>query len=344
MGRRMKIFVIGDYRTGTGPANVTLEYLKRLPRGTRHLVAKSKALRAVEILLKMPSCDVVLFSGYSKQNILGLKLAHKLKKPTAYLMHGCVEHENAINECIDKEMNRVERMTMELSDRIYAVSSQFAKWLRTNYPEYSDKIEAMPNGVNTELLKDVLDIDKIQARDSLQIFTIGGGMPRKKIKHICEAIAKINRRYGEMTYRLVVVGDKGKDDDIINAYPFVENLGLVDFEKTKQLYRESALFVQNSCFETFGLAPMEALMCGCNVLLSREIGALELFNNVEDGDIINNFYDEAEIASKIDRLLKVGNASRLIRAFDRESASWEKRTVQLQKKLVQLVMDYRKRK
>jgi glycosyltransferase involved in cell wall biosynthesis len=144
-----------------------------------------------------------------------------------------------------------------------------------------------------------------------------------------------------MKYKLVVIGDKGKDDAAINAYPFVENMGLVSGNVAMGLYREASLFVQNSCFETFGLAPMEALMNGCNILVSQEIGALELFGGVEDGDVIKNWYDEREIAAKIDRLMEKGNAFRLTEAFDKDSASWETRTTELWHKLVQLVSDKR---
>ncbi len=161
-------------------------------------------------------------------------------------------------------------------------------------------------------------------------------MPRKKIRHICEAVELLNERAGEMKYTLVVTGDKGRDDDVIDSYPFVKNYGLVGSSKVTGLYREAALFVQNSCFETFGLAPMEALMNGCSVLMSKEIGALELFNRVEDGDIIRNFYDASEIAAKMERLLKKGNASRLIKEFDKEHSSWEARTTQLLSKMSQL--------
>ncbi len=332
----MKIFVIGDYRTGTGPANVTKEYLLRFPKNTKRLIFSSKPMRALEILLKMPVCDVVLMSGYSRQNLLALRWAKKLGKPCAYLMHGCVEHENAINECVDEVMSRTERQTMESSDAIFAVSSQFAGWLRTYYPEYSDKISAAVNGVDTRALEKMKTAGADIHRKADMIFTIGGGMPRKKIRHICEAVELLNERAGKMKYSLVVTGDKGRDDDVIGSYPFVKNYGLVGSSEVNRLYREAALFVQNSCFETFGLAPMEALMNGCPVLLSKEIGALELFNRVEEGDIIRNFYDASEIAAKMERLLKKGNASRLIREFDKEHSSWEARTTQLLSKLSQL--------
>ena len=331
----MRVFVIGDYRTGTGPANVTKEYLLRFPENTGRLIFRSKPFRALEIILKMPFYSVVLLSGYSGQNVLALKWANILGKPSAYLMHGSVDHENAINECVDEKMSLIEKKTMDLSTAIFAVSEHFASWLKTNYPEFSDKISAARNGVDTRLLENV-EAYGLGGRDKNMIFTIGGGMPRKKIKHICEAVELLNARAGEMKYKLTVIGDKGKDDEVINAYPFVENLGLVEGSIARGLYRQAALFVQNSCYETFGLAPMEALMNGCSILVSKEIGALELFNDMEDGDVIKNWFDAQEIAVKIERLLKQGNAHRLIRAFDKESASWEVRTRELWKKLITL--------
>lgn len=331
----MKVFVVGDYRTGTGPANVTKEYLLRFPGNTSRLIFRSKPFRAVEIVVKMLFCNVVLVSGYSKQNLLALKWAGFLRKPSAYLMHGCVEHENSINECVDETMNRVERKTMELSSQIYAVSEHFAAWLKTYYPEYSDKISYAINGVDTRVLENV-DAYSFGHRSRDMIFTIGGGMPRKKIRHVCAAINILNTRAGTDKYRLVVIGDTGKDDTVINSYPFVENMGLVSSDIVLGLYREASLFVQNSCFETFGLAPMEALMNGCNILVSQEIGALELFNGVQEGDVIRNWYDEKEIAFKIEKLMEKGNAYRLTEAFDKESVSWETRTTQLWQKLAAL--------
>ena len=331
----MKIFVIGDFRSNTGPANVTREYLSRLPKGTRYLIGRTKIFRAIEIFLKMSGSDVVLFSGYSKQNLLGLKLAKRKGIKTAYLMHGCVEHENAINECVSTQMSYVERKTLELCDRIYAVSDKFAGWLKTFYPEHSDKIQVVMNGV------DDINVEEIQEEEIKPgfIFSIGGGMPRKKIKYICGAIKLLNDKAGTDKYRLVVVGDKGKDDEAINSYPFVTNLGLVDSDRVRGLYRNASLFIQNSCFETFGLSPMEALANGCNVLLSKEIGALDLIKGLDDRDIINNWFDEKEIAEKIEYLSKNGNAGRLTASFNKELYSWETRTKELQERLSELLTE-----
>ena len=329
----MRIFLAGDAVTGTGPANVTKYYIDNLPAGTLYQKRRNKAARAVEILVNTIRADVAVYSGYSKQNILGMKIARFLHKPSAYIMHGCVEHENDINLERDEKMNAVERATLDLTDLVIAVSSGFASWLREHYPMYADKIDYVTNGIDTSLSAG--DIEDGQ-RNRHMIFSIGGGMPRKKIRHICEAVAKLRSEY-DPDLCLCVTGDTGADSAVIDSYDFVDNKGIVSFEENKRLFGKAALFVQNSCFETFGLAPVEAILCGCPVLCSKQIGALEIIDDLCDTDVIERFDDPDEIASKIRYNLENPNAQRLMGRIDRESYSWRSRSIQLTKKLSELV-------
>jgi len=325
----MKVFIVGDHRTGTGPANVTKEYIKALPAYCDKVLFQkmvSKAARVPELFIKTKMSDVVLFSGYSKQNLLGIKLAKMFGKKTAYLMHGCVEHENMINGVPNEEMNKCERATMTGVDAIYAVSERFGKWLRENYPEYADKVDFVTNGIDG-----LGSVTESSGGDKAAIFTIGGGMPRKKIKHICEAISKLNE--GGLEMSLTVVGDRGLDTDIINSYSFVNNLGIVSHEKVKELFEKSDLFVQNSCFETFGLAPVEALSNGCSVLLSKMVGALDIIPGAEEADIINSYNDADEIASKICCLLENPNAERLLKSIRFGEYTWDACAKRMSEKL-----------
>ena len=136
--------------------------------------------------------------------------------------------------------------------------------------------------------------------------------------------------------QLTVIGDRGADSEAIDAYPCVRNLGLVSHERTLELLEETALFVQNSCFETFGLAPLEALSCGASLLLSKEIGALEVFDALRDEDLIENTDDAKEIAQKMKNLLETGNHDRLLSSIDTESVSWDRRCSLLMEKLQEL--------
>lgn len=331
--KRIRVFMAGDAVTGTGPANVTKHYIEKLPKGTLYQKMRSKIARVPEILIKTLRADVVVYSGYSRQNILGMKWAMKVGRPTAYLMHGCVEYENEINLEVDDEMTLVERSTLEMTDMIIAVSASFEKWLKERYPEYENKIFHVTNGIDTELFRHA---KKRKKRPRKMVLSIGGGMPRKRIVKIAEAVDILREEYDKDVY-LCVIGDKGADTDAIAAHDHVQDLGIVPFDKTVQLFEEAAVFVQNSCFETFGLAPIEALTCGCPILCEQNIGALELLYGYGEGDIIKDWNDEREIAEKIKNIMEQPNAERLMSALDAESCSWKERSETLMRLLSKLV-------
>lgn len=330
----MRIFLAGDAVTGTGPANVTKYYIENLPAGTLYQKRRNKAMRACEIFVNTIRSDVVVYSGYSKQNILGLRLAKLFKRPSAYIMHGCVEYENGINREPDETMNAVERATLDMADLIIAVSESFAKWLRNYYPMHADKIDHVTNGIDLSLKESITDAHD---KDPHMILSVGGGMPRKKIVHICEAVQKLREEYDDKLY-LCVIGDTGADSDRINSYDFVRNKGIVPFDEGRRLYARAALFVQNSSFETFGLAPVEALFCGCPILCSSHVGALDLISTIKCTDVIDKYDDPDEIAEKIRYNLANDNAARLLAGIDGESCSWKTVSDTLISKLSKLVL------
>ncbi len=328
----MKIFLIGDYYSGTGPANVTQQYKNHIENILYQRMRK-KAPRLLEMAVKILLCDVVLLSGHSKQNLYAVKMAKICHKKTAFLMHGCVEHENAINGVDDRDMTDTERRTMEGADAIYAVSEHFAFWLKEHYPQYADKISAVPNGIDLSPAETPVSGSE---RAMHRVISIGGGMPRKQIFYIAQAVMLLRQKSGFEDTELIVIGAEGLDTGKVNAYPCVKNLGLVPFERSMELLGSASLFVQNSCFETFGLAPLEALKMGDSLLLSKEVGALELFSDLREDDLIRNTRDPEEIAYKMKSLLEAGNHDRLLASIDTESVSWKKRSKLLVRKLGEL--------
>ncbi|MBR1891971.1 MAG: glycosyltransferase family 4 protein [Lachnospiraceae bacterium] len=321
----MRLFLVGDDWSGTGPANATLALRKSLPSDTLYLKTKNKLLRASELFYKMKQADAVVFSGHSKQNILGMRIAKKMHIPSIYIMHGCVEYENKINKREDAKMAADERTMMKEADLLLAVSRQFEDWLKDNYPEYKDKIAHLTNGIDWDQLKETHDMLQ---RDMDAVLSVGGGMPRKRIVNICEAIG-ILRKEGYPNLHLIVAGAEGEDTDKINSYDYVENIGLVDAKKMQETYRNCRLFIQNSIFETFGLAPVEALMAGDDILLSKHCGVLSVLGGVGSDDIIEDPDNTEEIAEKIRNILKNENHTRLLVETDKESTSWKKRAEEL---------------
>ena len=156
-------------------------------------------------------------------------------------------------------------------------------------------------------------------------------MPRKMILHICAAIERLNREGYDFT--LYVIGKDGADTEAINKYPFVKNLSLVSKEKKEELFSECGLFIQNSCFETFGLAPVEALLSGMSILCSKECGVLDLFGSLSEHDVINDYSSSYEIAEKIKYIINHPNREKLLSDIDFDTMSWEARTKELVNKL-----------
>ena len=127
-----------------------------------------------------------------------------------------------------------------------------------------------------------------------------------------------------------MLGGEGLDTKAIRSYPFVQYLGVVNEKRVEEELGNTNLFIQDSCFETFGLAPIEALLRGCDLLLSRQVGALCILGQTRPEDVIEDDKNEKEIAEKIKIQMEGGNHYRLLSNIDKESTSWKARAKELQ--------------
>lgn len=68
---------------------------------------------------------------------------------------------------------------------------------------------------------------------------------------------------------LVVAGDIEWDGIGSRTFSGISYRGVLNEEGILDLFAESAVYVCTSCYEPFGLAPLEAALCGCAVLARR---------------------------------------------------------------------------
>lgn len=78
--RIIKLFIVGDFKTNSGPANVNKQFLKLNDKNIKYSLANYRISRILELFVKILRSDLVLFSGLSKANLLGLKICKILKK------------------------------------------------------------------------------------------------------------------------------------------------------------------------------------------------------------------------------------------------------------------------
>ncbi len=316
----MKLLVVGDFKSNTGPASVNKSLLKASNGDILYTKQKSIFNRIIELTTKTIRAKYIVFSGISKINIIGIILCKILNKKSAYLMHGCLEYEDYINGITDVKGKKLERKILEFAPKIICVSEQFCIWCKERYPKYEKKITFVNNGIDWD---DVYEKNKYNfQRDSHTILSVGGGMPRKNIKMISKAIIQINKEnMDSKPLKLIVIGKEGSDIDEIKNNPYVEYISEVSYQDMKFYYNKSSLYIQNSIFETFGLAPIEALVNGNSILISRFVGSISIFNDIDKKYIIENPKDINEIKEKILNVLANPNNNLLMQNIDKNKTS-----------------------
>ena len=157
---------------------------------------------------------------------------------------------------------------------------------------------------------------------------VGDMRPYKNLENNLAAFARLNLR----GYKFVIGGKKDP-----RFYPKVEkkarDLGIrdrvifldyVSQEHLPHLYSEAAAFVFPSLYEGFGLPPLEAMACGCPVVVSHAASLPEVCG---DGAYYVDPYDVESIAEGVHRVLKdeLLRSTLIGKGFERTKLfSWEK--------------------
>lgn len=320
----MKLFLLGDFASDNGPGNANKQIRDTLAGiyGIEYSCASGKYARVMEMYKGVRRADILLICSRSNINYLAVIDAKKRGKKVIYLMHGWALNEAMIEDphISARQLNAIKRYEVFVygaSDRIVCVSERFMVFMEKQFPQYGDKLDYIYNAVDVDQIKDVCR-DKIGFRRGNTILSAGGGMRRKNNLAIARAVSRIPARL-----EYTVVGEDMEDGEEIRKYESVTWIRHLSHDALLQMMGETDLYIQNSTFETFGLAVIEALYAGCSLLISHAAGCLELFETVTDADIIYDTSDEEEISDKIQHLLQEPNNKRLLSGFREEWVSGE---------------------
>ncbi len=123
--------------------------------------------------------------------------------------------------------------------------------------------------------------------------------PNKNFSSIVRAIEIL----GDVDFDIVIVG--GANPKIFSQTQIslpnsVKYLGYVSDAELKALYEYASCFIYPSFYEGFGLPPLEAMACGCPVIVS---GAASLPEACADAALYCDPYDLEDIANKLVMLM-----------------------------------------
>lgn len=318
-----RIFFAGQYWGENGPAEVNKNIVANLPNDVARLHMKNRYLMRIECLLKILWCKVLILSaiGHKQYEIMWAKL---LGRKIIYIMHGFGADDSPF-------FHKMETLLLPHADKILCVSSPFCQLAQKRFPLYADKMDVLTNGVAWEKIEKEITNEEVE-RDGNEVILIGGGREIKQNLIVCKAIERLNKERGTSLH-VSVYGTYNEEDDspYIKEVPCVTYHELIPHTELLRKYKASRLFIQNSRIESFGLAAIEAIIGGCDVLLSKNVGAIDIIPGIQPTDVIYDFTNIKEIQEKITYILDHPNNHHIIHSIDRDKTSLKKAAERLMK-------------
>lgn len=311
----MRILLVGEYRYNMGPANVNKKIIEHMPGDFSYITFQwprglNKILNIVELLIKLCFSQVIIVSVISRIGYIAGKLCKFLNKDLVLIMHGCAEYEAQINGNPGSGKGEYrEKYLIEHATLVLPVSEKYGEWLKTRYPQYEDRIGVWSLGY------DASDCLEGGTKNKGLILAAGGNTPQKNNNQVSDAVARMDGAAWLEIYG-PIDSDRPQRKNMHTHW-----MGKVPNDVFLERLSSADIFVVNSTVESFSIALMEALYCGCSILASSEVGALGLLE-VEPMDVINDVNDVDEIQLKLQYLMEHPNHDRICAKIDWNEISY----------------------
>lgn len=200
-------------------------------------------------------------------------------------------------------LNRLHKFTLANVARVIAVSEGVARGLRARRIFPGEKIRVIPNGISVAQLDDALkDFDRARFRRTLPasaaallVGMVGELSPVKGQEEFVRAAATIIRRENFTRAQFLIIGEDKSTraptrtllEKLIAEHELQARVLLLGhaFELTP-LISSLDLYVSASRAEAFGLATLEALMCGVATVATATDGSRELIEDGVTGNLV----------------------------------------------------------
>jgi glycosyltransferase involved in cell wall biosynthesis len=214
---------------------------------------------------------------------------------------------------------------------IIAISENTKQDILTSFGIGPERINVILPGYDRSRYRSGIEPWGVKSKYGLKSYLlyVGNLMPHKNLRRLLRAFALLNR---ELPYTLVIAGWKDPrhyptleiETQALGIAEKVLFLNYVPADELPALYAGAELFVFPSLYEGFGLPPLEAMACGCPVLVSNTASLAEVCG---DAAYYVDPYGVENIAEGIYKVTTNGQLKRNLALKGTERAklfSWEK--------------------
>lgn len=322
----MRILFWGDTDGNNGPFNINKGIVSNLTEAFLTVKRRGKYRDFIAACWNLLRADVLVVANVSRKGSFLGAAAKSLGKQLVFIMHGCNRYEAEQNHITYSDSRQEwEDSLLKNADLLLPVSKRFMYWVHDYYPQYIQKTKYLYNGIDGRIFNSTF----IGQKKAGSVAVYGGLTPLKNNLPVLQAVDALQGRVS-----LTVYGTANADGTIEGNYTW--KFGKLPHDQFLQELADTQVFVLNSVFEPFSISVVEALACGCSVLVSEAAGVTGLLA-LEETDIIHDPMDVEEIRVKMEYLLDHPNYERLYSQLDIEEWTFEKMVQRLEQHCRELV-------
>lgn len=167
---------------------------------------------------------------------------------------------------------------IDRADRIIFISDYMKDCAANLYNFPKDRLRTIHLGFDSEIFRVYEKEEALEVRNKYTlpesfILVVGSVEPRKNLMNLLHAYLRLDENI-RSDFKIVLVGFKGWNNREImellgKMKEDVVYLGYVPDSDLGKLYNIATAFVYPSLYEGFGLPPLEAMACGCPVVVSN---------------------------------------------------------------------------
>jgi len=229
----------------------------------------------------------------------GITAKEATGKPLILHIHA-TEFDRTGGNNLNEHVYQIEKLGFEKADAIIAVSNFTRNRVIQHYGISPDKVITVHNAINyDECQTPQADTQPLKADNKKIVLFVGRITLQKGPDYFLAAAKKVLEQRPDVLF--VVAGSGDMELKLIEGAAYLniaENFlfaGFLRGDQLAQAYKMADLYVMPSVSEPFGLTPLESMVYGTPVLISRQSGVSEILSHALKVD----FWDIDEMANKI---------------------------------------------